>query len=127
MKQLIYLSLILLSFIMPGCSGSDVYRGNWKAMDRSGNKWDISFDAKSFTLKNAKGESEQYGYSQTSIRIENSTRSYGIKLKDGRAFRITFPLPGNTSKGIINNESTNEALYTIGRNNYVEFMELLKF
>jgi hypothetical protein len=126
MKTLLYTSMLLLLSALVGCSGSDVYRGAWKAMDRNGNKWDIVFDAKSFTLKNAKGITEKYEYTQTSVKIENSTKSYGIKLKDGRAFRITFPLPDNTSKGIISLE-TSEALYTIGRNEYVEYDELLKF
>ncbi len=126
MRTSIYTSLLLLLFTLAGCSGSDVYRGDWKAMDRSGNKSDISFDAKNFTMKSTEGTTENYGYSQIGIEIQNSIRRYKIKLQDGRVFAVSFPLPNNTSKGIISLE-TGEALYTIGRDEYVEFSELLTF
>lgn len=126
MRNTLYTILLVLLSLLAGCSGSDVYRGAWKAMDRDGNKCDIVFDAKRFTIKDSKGMSRAFGYSQNSVRIENATRSYGIKLNDGRAFRITFPVPRNTSKGVISLE-TGEPLYTIGRADYVVYSDLLKF
>jgi hypothetical protein len=126
MKATLQVCCMLLLIVLSACSGSDTYRGDWKAKDISGNKWDMHFDAKTFTLKNDQGLKEQYNYSQVSVKFENSIRSYGIKLKDGRAFRITFPIPGNTDKGIIHHETTSEAVYSIGRNEYVDFAELIK-
>lgn len=126
MKAFLYLTALVLLSLLPGCSGSDVYRGAWKAMDREGHKCNLSFAAKSFTIQCGAAKPETYGYTQHSVKIENSTRSYGIELKDGRAFRITFPLPGNADKGLISLE-TGEALYTIGRTDYVAYNELLRF
>ncbi|MEO6732120.1 MAG: hypothetical protein ABIN01_12960 [Ferruginibacter sp.] len=125
MKTFLYTTMLILLSTLIGCSGSDAYRGNWKAMDKNGNKWDILFDAKSFTVKNSEGISEKYEYTQNSVKIENAIKSYGIKLKDGRVFTISFPLANNTSKGIISLE-TKEPLYTIGRNEYVEYADLFK-
>lgn len=124
MKTFVYAASLVLLSAITGCSGSDTYRGAWKAMDMKGNKWAIIFYADSFTVKNDKGIAETYQYTQNAVKIENAKRSYGITLKDGRAFTITFPIAGNTSKGLIS-LATSEALYTIGRNDYVEFAELL--
>lgn len=127
MLRALFISSSLLIFMsIIGCSGSANYRGNWKAMDMKGNKWDMVFDENRFTISNNKGIVETYDYIQTSIKIENAVKSFGIKLKDGRGFIITFPLPKNNAKGIINHESTSEALYTIGRSDYVSFQELMK-
>ncbi|OJW40779.1 MAG: hypothetical protein BGO56_08070 [Sphingobacteriales bacterium 48-107] len=116
--------LILLS-VLAGCRGSDVYRGDWKALDRKGNKTEITFDAKRFTVNYENGTTETLAYTQNSISIRNSTRKYGIKLKDGRFFYIYFPLSGETSKGCITLESM-EPIYTIGRTDYVPFDEIIK-
>jgi major membrane immunogen (membrane-anchored lipoprotein) len=125
MRTFFSTTVLVSLLILAGCKGSDVYRGNWKALDKNGNKWDIIFDATTFTVKNDKGLSEKYEYTQNSVKIESSVRSYGIKLKDGRAFRISFPLADNVTKGIISLE-TNEPLYTIGRTEYVDYNDLFK-
>lgn len=116
--------LVLLPFLT-ACKGSDVYRGTWKALDRNGNKSEIVFDANSFAIKQPNGQVETFSYTQNSVLIRNSTRQYGIKLKDGRSFYVIFPIADNTSKAYIT-LGTMEAVYTIGRADYVPFDELFK-
>ncbi|WP_051312753.1 hypothetical protein [Sporocytophaga myxococcoides] len=89
-----YFNLLLFSFIiiLSSCSGSDVYQGNWKATDTNGNKFEINFEPKKFSIKNVDGNIETFEYTQNSVKIENSVRTYGIKLSDGRAYNILLPM-----------------------------------
>lgn len=83
-----YLSILTLIFL--GCSGSESYRGSWKAMDLNGAKFEIFFDAKKFTVKDNLGKANNYEYSQNSVSIENSVSTYGIQLEDGRKYEINL-------------------------------------
>ncbi len=55
MKKLNILLIGILVTILFACSGSDVYRGSWKAMDTNGGKFEIIFDAKNFAIKDSVG------------------------------------------------------------------------
>jgi hypothetical protein len=115
----------LLVFIvgLTGCSGSDVYQGNWKATDSEGNRFEIDFMPKSFKVNDLKGKIVAYEYTQNSVKIENSVKTYGIKLSDGRMFKIFFPLADDTSKGVLM-LSNDEPLYTLCRTEYIEYKDL---
>jgi hypothetical protein len=121
--------LILIYFfalsILSSCSGSDVYQGNWKATDNDGNKFEINFQPKKFSIKDQNGKTEEYDYTQNSVKIKNSTKSYGIQLSDGRVYTILFPISNETTKGVITLEN-NQPLYTIGRTAYIEYNDLYK-
>jgi len=125
MKNYFNLLLFPLIVILSSCSGSDVYQGNWKATDANGNKFEINFEPKKFSIKNVDGSIETYEYTQNSVKIENSVKTYGIKLSDGRAYHILFPIANETSKGVIllNN---NMPLYTISRLSYIQYEDLYK-
>ena len=122
-----YLNLILVSGILflASCSGSDVYQGNWKATDANGRKFEINFEPKKFSIKDDNGKVANYEYTQNSVKIENSVKTYGIQLSDGRAYSISFPIANETSKGIILLEN-NEPLYTISRTSYIGYSDLYK-
>jgi hypothetical protein len=49
-------SALIFIVILSGCSGSEVYQGIWKATDSEGNKFEIDFEPKSFTVKDANGK-----------------------------------------------------------------------
>ena len=107
------------------CSGSDTYRGLWKATDPNGNKFEITFDAKSFVIKDTLGKSNKYNYTQNSVKTENSVETYGIKLSDGRGYEINFPNSKDESIGLIFDENGN-GLYTISRKDYIKYQDIYK-
>ncbi len=125
MKNYALAFLMLIACSLFGCSGSDMYRGNWKATDNTGNKFELTFDPKSFSIKDMNGKVAKFDYTQNSIKIENSTRKYGIQLSDGRAYNIVFPIAGNTSEGFIALPN-NETVYTISRTAYIQYQDLYK-
>lgn len=123
MKKFNYLFILFIAFIFMSCSGSDTYRGDWKAMDENGNYYDIHFDAKHFKFTPEEGESKEYEYSQHSVNISNGVETYGIKLDDGREFEINFPIADDETKGAIL-DANGVVIYTIGREDYVQYSEL---
>ncbi|REG96385.1 hypothetical protein [Flavobacterium aquicola] len=125
MKKISITLLAILSVILVGCSGSDTYRGSWKATDSKGGKFEIFFDAKNFTVKNSSGKSEKYDYTQNSVEIENSVTTYGIQLGDGRGYQINFPNADNETLGLIKDENGNP-IYTISRKDYIKYEDVYK-
>jgi predicted phosphoadenosine phosphosulfate sulfurtransferase len=110
---------------LTNCSGSDVYQGNWKATDTEGKKYEINFEPNNITIKDESGNAEKFEYTQNSVKIENSVKSYGIQLGDGRIYSILFPIADETSKGVISLENE-EPLYTISRTSYIQYKDLYK-
>lgn len=108
-----------------GCSGSKTYRGTWKATDADGKKVEITFDAKSFTVKDSAGQITTYDYKQNSVQVKNSIKSYGIVLSDGRNYTIYFPYSNDDSIALIIDGQGN-TIYIISRNDYKEFDEAYK-
>lgn len=125
MKNILLFALIFTVFFLISCSGSDVYQGAWKATDAQGSKFEITFEPKSFTVKDAAGTAHQFSYTQNSVKIENSVKTYGITLSDGRVYSIFFPIAGNQSKGIITFQN-NAPAYTISRTDYIQYSDLFK-
>ena len=111
--------------LLYSCSGSDTYRGLWKATDSKGDKLEITFDAKSFSIKDSTGKASNYEYTQNTVSIENSVETYGIKLTDGRGYFINFPFADDESKGIIKDAGGNP-VYTIGRKEYLKYEDIYK-
>ena len=125
MKMIKILSLVFLLAILASCSGSDTYRGLWKATDSGGNKFEITFNAKDFDIKDSAGKSEKYEYTQNSVKISNSVKTYGIKIADGRLYRIHFPKSNDDNVGVILDGNGN-ALYAISRKNYITQEDIYK-
>jgi alpha-L-fucosidase len=115
------LALVLISLY--SCSGSDTYRGLWKALDERGEKFEINFEAKSFTIKDSSGKTDSYTYKQNSVSIKNSIATYGIQVSDGKAYLINFPIANDETKGVIK-DAAGRPLYIIGRSRYVEYEEI---
>jgi hypothetical protein len=125
MKKVSITLLAIFAVILVGCSGSDTYRGSWKATDSKGAKFELFFDAKNFTVKDSSGKSEKYNYSQNSVEIENSVATYGIQLGDGRGYQINFPNADNETFGLIKDENGNP-IYTISRKDYIKYEDIYK-
>nr|WP_315257074.1 hypothetical protein [uncultured Flavobacterium sp.] len=125
MKKIRVTLLAILAVILVGCSGSDTYRGSWKATDSKGEKFELFFDAKNFTVKDSTGKSKKYDYSQNSVEIENSVATYGIQLGDGRGYQINFPNAEDESLGLIKDENGNP-MYTISRKDYIKYEDVFK-
>ena len=123
-KMVLLLTFVVLSVFLISCSGSDVYQGIWKATDLDGNKLEISFEPKKMTITSSDG-SKNYDYTQNSVKIKNSIKTYGIKLGDGRAYSILFPIAGNVDKAVML-IGDNQVLYTMSRNSYITYEELNK-
>ena len=51
MKKLTNLILALVLISLYSCSGSDTYRGLWKAIDEKGEKFEITFNEKNISIK----------------------------------------------------------------------------
>lgn len=125
MKKVSIFSLLLVIITMISCSGSETYRGSWKALDVEGNKFEIIFDAKSFVIKDSLGKSTKFEYTQNSVKTENFVETYGIKLSDGRGYQINFPNSKDESIGLIFDENGN-GLYTISRKDYIKYEDIYK-
>jgi hypothetical protein len=115
------LGLVLISLC--SCSGSDTYRGLWKAINEKGEKFEITFDAKNFTVKDSSGEVKTYKYTQHSVSIKNSVETYGINVSDGREYLINFPIANDETKGAIQ-DANGRPIYIIGRSNYVKYEDV---
>ena len=115
------LGLVLISLC--SCSGSDTYRGLWKAINEQGEKFDITFEAKSFTVKDSSGQVKTYKYRQNSVSIHNSAKTYGIQVSDGSAYLINFPIANDETKGAIQ-DATGRPVYIIGRGKYIKYEDV---
>jgi hypothetical protein len=115
----------IISILLYSCSGSETYRGLWKATDLKGEKLEITFDAKKFSIKDSTGKASSFEYTQNSVSIENSVETYGIQLSDGRGYFINFPFADDESKGIIKDAGGNP-VYTIGRVAYLKYEDIYK-
>lgn len=123
MRKTINFLLGLMLITLFSCSGSDTYRGLWKAIDERGEKFEITFDAKNFTVKDSTGKTETYTYKQNSVSIQNSVETYGIQVSDGKAYSINFPIANDETKGVIK-DAAGRPLYIIGRSGYVKYEEI---
>jgi hypothetical protein len=112
-------------FLITACGGSDAYQGTWKATDGDGSKFEITFDSKKFDVKDSLGKIEKYDYSQNSVNIENSVKTYGIKLSDGRGYQINFPNANNDAVGLIKDEN-GDPIYVISRQSYMSYDDIFK-
>ena len=123
MKKISILVAAIISALLLSCSGSDTYNGKWKATNTKGEKVDIAFQKKNFTIKKLNGDSTNYAYTQNSVSIENSVETYGITLKDGRRFQVKFPIANDESLGLINDENGNP-IYFISRKKYIGYEDI---
>jgi hypothetical protein len=125
MKKTTNFLLVSVIIFLHSCSGSDTYRGLWKATDPGGEKFEITFDAKNLSVKDSTGKISKFEYSQNSISIQNSVETYGIKIKDGRGYLIIFPIADDESKGIITDAAGN-LVYTISKQEYIKYADIYK-
>lgn len=125
MKKISIALLGILAVILVACSGSDTYRGSWKATDAKGEKFEVFFNAKDFTVRNSSGKKEKFEYSQNSVQINNSVSTYGIQLADGRSYQIHFPKSDDESMGLIKDEN-GTPMYVISRKGYLKYDDIFK-
>jgi hypothetical protein len=123
MKKISIILLGIFAIILAGCSGSDTYRGKWKATDANGTRYELAFEAKNLTVIDSTGKSEKYEYTQNSVEIKNSVTTYGIKLSDGRGYQINFPNSKDESVGLIKDDN-GSPIYTISRKNYIKYQDI---
>ena len=123
MRKTINFLLALVIISLYSCSGSDTYRGLWKAINERGEKFEINFDAKNFTVKDSSGQVKTYTYTQNSVSIKNSVENYGIKVSDGKDYRISFPVANDETKGAIQ-DATGRPIYIIDRSNYIKYEDV---
>lgn len=115
--------MISIVVVLFGCAGSQDYRGDWKATNRAGERFDISFSEHDFQVTNESGEVNNHEYSQYSFKHSDGVSTYGIKLEDGRAFNVFFPLKQDSTKAVIELESK-EVIYTLCRDRFLLYEEL---
>lgn len=125
MQKISLLLATLFLFLLAGCAGSDTYRGAWKAMDGNGQKFELVFEAKKFTVKDTTGKITSFDYTQNQVSIKNSIATYGIELKDGRTYQINFPVKNDESKALILDQS-DRPVYTISRTGYMKYEDMFK-
>ncbi|MCY1540827.1 hypothetical protein D9M68_764890 [compost metagenome] len=123
MKNITLLLITACIFLLAGCSGSDVYRGAWKATDASGHRFELFFEEKDFTVKDSTGKVTSFSYTQNQVSIQNSVETYGIQLKDGRSYKINFPIKDNEKVGLILDQN-GSPMYTISRTGYMKYEEI---
>ncbi|MEP7236889.1 MAG: hypothetical protein ABI685_03450 [Ferruginibacter sp.] len=123
MKKAVNFILALVLISLYSCSGSDTYRGLWKAVDQRGDKFEITFEAKSLSIKDSAGQIKTYTYKQNSVSIQNSVETYGIQVSDGRSYQINFPIANDETKGVIK-DGAGMLIYLIGRSGYVKYEDI---
>lgn len=121
MKKMLSIVFIAFSFLFAACSGSDVYQGDWKAMNAKDVKYDLNFGPDSLHIVDASGETTTYEYSQYSVSFENSKKTYGIKLDNGLSYSIIFP--ESTEKGVMVDDN-GYIFFTIGRADYYNYNDI---
>lgn len=110
---------------MVACSGSDTFRGTWKAVGMNDEKFEINFDAKKFIIKDIDGQEQEYEYTQNSVKVVNSVKTYGIQTGDGRCYFIHFPKSTDADIAIIKDENE-KPLYVISRKEYTAYNDVYK-
>lgn len=80
-KTAALLPALATALLIGACSGSESYRGEWKAVASDGSKAEITFAEKSFTVKDEKGKETVYEYTQNQYKLESGRTSYGIDIK----------------------------------------------
>lgn len=123
MRKAINIILGLVFISLCSCSGSDTYRGTWKAINEKGEKFEIVFEAKSFTFKDSTGDVKTYKYKQNQVSIQNGVETYGIQVSDGKSYQINFPIANDETKGAIK-DGSGVLIYLIGRDRYIKYDEL---
>ena len=123
MKTIFSLLAFGALIMLVSCSGSETYRGDWKATDTKGNQYEINFQEKSFTIQDGSGDKTQYDYIQNEVQNDNGVMSYGIKLGDGRKLQVRFPFDADQTKGFIL-DANNHVMYTISRDRYMKYEEV---
>ncbi len=123
MRKALNFLLALVIVSLYSCSGSDTYRGVWKALNVRGEKLEINFEAKSLTIKDSTGQIKTYNYKQNSVSIKNSVETYGIQVSDGKSYQINFPIANDETMGVIK-DAAGTPLYIIGRSRYVQYDEI---
>lgn len=119
MKTIRPIWIVLVTIFLGACSGSETYRGSWKATNEEGTQLEILFNEKDFSITEDQ-KIEKFDYSQNAVNIRNSVETYGIQLGDGRSFQIYFPIPDDESKGAIL-DAQGEVLYIISRTDYLGY------
>lgn len=122
MKKSTLFLLGLVTLVLSACSGSDTYRGDWKATNENGDHIQIAFGENDFSITE-NGEAKKFEYSQNSVNISNGVETYGIKVGDGRAFQIHFPIGNDESKGVIL-DANGQPLYIISRSEYLGYKDV---
>ena len=124
MKKITILCFFV-ALLFAACSGSDSYRGKWKATDMQGNPISILFDEKSFSVTESSGKKSKFEYTQNSVNYNNGRQSYGIRLDDGRGFQIVFPDSDDETIGLITDEN-GAPMFVISRKAYLKYEDVYK-
>jgi hypothetical protein len=120
-----YISILIVAVFLLACSGSETYRGGWKATDGNGAKFEIMFDAKSFIVQDSLRKETKFEYTQNSVNIKNSISTYGIQLEDGRNYQINFPKANDESVALML-DNNGYVLYTMSRKDYLKYEDVFK-
>lgn len=118
------LACLFLSLLC-ACSGSEAYRGAWKATTPDGGHASLFFEAKKLRVTAPDGKLSEYDYRQNKVKISNTERSYGIQLGDGRGYTILFPVPKQDDVGLVLDDRSG-LLYVISRKDYLQYEDLNK-
>jgi hypothetical protein len=125
MKKHQFLFLLIVAISLVRCSGSDSYRGSWKAVDMKGKEFVLDFQSKKFSIKDGAGKKETFTYKQHSVSIVNSVSTYGIQLGDGRKLIIHFPFANKDHIALLKDEN-GLPLYTLCRREFLSYEDIYK-
>ena len=123
MRNFIFLKLFVLTLVIMGCQGSEVYRGKWKALNPEGIQSTIEFTEDQMIVTRDSSDTETWKYAQNSVHISNRNREYGIRLDNGLSYKILFPIKDNQDKGAITDQN-GQIIFTIGRNEFYTYQDV---
>lgn len=109
--------------LLTACKGSDTYRGDWKALNSEGAKFDLLFEENTLTVTDSAGKVEKFEYKQNSINLSNHVETYGISITDQGSFKIVFPSKAGENKGYI--ATTDDRLvFSIAKGQYLTYEQV---
>ncbi len=123
MKNIKHILVLFILVLLTACSGSETYRGDWKAINAVGEKYTVTFSENSFVVTAEDGEATTFKYTQNKVNITNGVETYGIKLDDGRNYQLNFPLADDESVGVLL-DANNNVLYSISRTDYITYEDI---
>lgn len=118
--------MLLLTFVLCGCSTSDKIIGKWYGANTDNVQLTVEIDEDELTASNDSAE-DNYSLKQVAVGVENGIRYYGLTL-NGNDCSLIFPEKDNDDIAFLLSIEDDEylegsVLYILNKKDYPDFDE----